>query len=142
MDDWSFGLIKSSVCFQEKKNAPPPEKEKKKKKEYEKHPGKEVPREAIVGKKLIAFVVGDRKYSVAEDGDGEIYGLNGFKVVEQEDFVMKDKTQVKSLVDASKHSLSEAGQETIKSFLEKKKMKDPSSEEEVYNSEDDTGLWR
>eukprot|EP01043_Picozoa_sp_COSAG02_P107487 COSAG02_NODE_43505_length_374_cov_0.669091_2_plen_66_part_01 len=35
-----------------------------------------------------------------DPGNGEIYGFNNFKVVEQEDFVMKDKKQVKSLVDA------------------------------------------
>eukprot|EP01051_Picozoa_sp_SAG22_P011647 SAG22_NODE_1140_length_5387_cov_200.511250_2_plen_109_part_00 len=105
--------------------------------DYEKHPGKKVPNEAIVGRHTVAFPVGDRRY-VVDPGNGEIYGFNNFKVVEQEDFVMKDKTQVKSLVDAI---YSKAGEETYESFLKKKKMKDPSSEEEVYNSEDDVSSF-
>eukprot|EP01051_Picozoa_sp_SAG22_P000700 SAG22_NODE_21_length_31784_cov_15.522897_9_plen_79_part_00 len=72
------------------------------------------------------------------DEGGEIYGLTEmYRTVEQDDYVMKDKKQLKSLKDSI---ASKAGEEVIQSFL-KKKQKDPSSEEEVYNSEDDVSSF-
>eukprot|EP01051_Picozoa_sp_SAG22_P015668 SAG22_NODE_2082_length_3036_cov_40.046646_5_plen_79_part_00 len=72
------------------------------------------------------------------DEGGEIYGVTEmYETVEQDDYVMKDKKQLKSLLDSI---ASKAGEEVIQPFL-KKKQKDPSSEEEVYNSEDDVSSF-